>query len=116
MKVASSGSVDATKVAEDDIGDACDNVDALEVDDEAAVSFSLSSAASCTISLAFIMNASKSCKDSCMWVALPCADVSTVLRIPEMPEVVPFKAVSDSMLFEAIFDLDAAPFASHALL
>lgn len=85
MKVASSGSVDGTRVVMlvDPYGDiASDEGLALVAVVEAAVSFSFNSAARRTISLACTMRASKSCKASLRCESLPWAEDSTVLRIP----------------------------------
>jgi hypothetical protein len=105
MKVASSGSVEGIKVGVgegdgdgdckddnegeakdgksagvDDCGEVTDVVIVVVVDD--AVNFSFSSAAKRTISFALTISASKSFNASDMSVAVFCAEVSTVWRMP----------------------------------
>lgn len=54
----------------------------VALDDVAEVSFSFSSAARCTMSLALIMSASRSWRALVRSDSRPCADVSTFRRMP----------------------------------
>lgn len=96
MNVASSGSVDGIKVADEekevvcsgaipfvvDVDDSPAEEYGFEASEDVAVSLSLRSPANLTMSRALIINASRSCSASSMSVWRALAEVSTVRRRP----------------------------------